>query len=388
MKMGSRRIIILCVDHDDDVGRKTGIKTPIIGEDSIREAAIRLLMADPSEADANTMFEALKILNDLRGKSQDEEYEAAVIAGSMAGGVESDRKIAEEIENIVKNFKADAAILVSDGYSDQVVAPIIQSFVPIISVRRFAVKHSEALETTWFILLTYLKTVLSDKRYTRWFLGLPGIIIVVFTTFFLLSMIYPAIPFLTYAQIVTLLILGFALLVRGFGIDEVVTQAIQTVSRNPSILLNITSVIVFVSFIIIGVIQASGRIMRLYPPEQLSDINFLLSHLNELSYTFVDESTIYFAIGLSLFIIGRAAYFFITRDERFWGSIPSITTTFMLAEAVRKAVYMIIRLPESFFDPHIMQLIIWILLSIASIAGVTVLTHKLKARYGHLLAGR
>jgi hypothetical protein len=60
----------------------------------------------------------------------------------------------------------------------------------------------------------------------------------------------------------------------------------------------------------------------------------------------------------------------------------------MLAEAVRKAVYMIIRLPESFFDPHIMQLIIWILLSIASIAGVTVLTHKLKARYGHLLAGR
>jgi putative membrane protein len=376
------------VDHDDDVGRKTGIKTPIIGEDSIREAAIRLLMADPSEADANTMFEALKILNDLRGKSQDEEYEAAVIAGSMAGGVESDRKIAKEIENIVKNFKADAAILVSDGYSDQVVAPIIQSFVPIISVRRFAVKHSEALETTWFILLTYLKTVLSDKRYTRWFLGLPGIIIVVFTTFFLLSMIYPAIPFLTYAQIVTLLILGFALLVRGFGIDEVVTQAIQTVSRNPSILLNITSVIVFVSFIIIGVIQASGRIMRLYPPEQLSDINFLLSHLNELSYTFVDESTIYFAIGLSLFIIGRAAYFFITRDERFWGSIPSITTTFMLAEAVRKAVYMIIRLPESFFDPHIMQLIIWILLSIASIAGVTVLTHKLKARYGHLLAGR
>lgn len=385
---GSKRIIVLCIDHDNDVGRKTGVATPIIGENSIREAAIRLLTADPSEADANTMFETLRILKSLREKNPDEEYEAAVVAGSTAGGVESDRKIAEEVENVVKAFKANAAILVSDGYSDQTVAPIIQSFVPIVSVRRFAVKHSETLETTWFILLTYLKTILSDERYAKWVLGLPGMIMVVFTTFFLLSTVYPTIPFLTYAQIITLFIIGSALLVRGFGVDEAVTQAIRTVSRNPSMLLNITSAVIFVSFIIIGVIRGLGRITQFYTLEQLSNIDFLLSHLNELSFAFINESLTYFAIGLTLFTVGRAAYFFVTRDERFWGSIPTITTIFMLAEAVRKVTYMTVQLPGSFFDPYLIQLIVWILLSIASIAGMTVLTHRLKARYGYLLTER
>lgn len=384
----SRRILILCVDHDDDIGSKTGIKTPIIGERSVREAAIHLLTMDPSEADANTMFEALRILNDLKKKNPYEEYEIAVVAGSTIGGIESDRKIADEVESIVKAFKANAAILVSDGYSDQAVAPIIQSFVPIISVRRFAVKHSETLETTWFILATYLKTILSDRRYSRWIIGLPGLIIVVFTVFSLLSMIYPGIPFLTYAQITILLIVGFALVFRGFGVDEAMTQAIRTVSKNPAILLNITSVITFISFIIIGIIQGLGRVTQVYAPDQIVSIEFILSHLNELSYIFINESITYIAIGLALFVIGRAAYFFVIKDERFWSSIPSLVTIFMLTEAVRRMIYMIIRLPESFFDPHIIQLIIWILLSIVSIAGITILIHKLKARYESILAGR
>ncbi|MEM4462207.1 MAG: hypothetical protein QW695_04990, partial [Candidatus Bathyarchaeia archaeon] len=163
---------------------------------------------------------------------------------------------------------------------------------------------------------------------------------------------------------------------------------IRTVSKNPAILLNITSVITFISFIIIGMIQGLGRITQVYAPDQVVNIEFILSHLNELSYTFINESITYIAIGLALFVIGRAAYFFVIRDERFWSSIPSLVTIFMLTEAVRRMIYMIIRLPESFFDPHIIQLIIWILLSIVSIASVTILIHKLKARYESILTER
>ncbi|MGI0085159.1 MAG: DUF373 family protein, partial [Nitrososphaerales archaeon] len=56
----SSKTLIICVDRDNDVGLKTGIKTPILGKDACLHAASALALADPEEADANTIFAAVK----------------------------------------------------------------------------------------------------------------------------------------------------------------------------------------------------------------------------------------------------------------------------------------------------------------------------------------
>ena len=62
------RILILCVDRDGDIEAKTGIKTPIIGRKENLDAAIALALKDPEEADANAMFEAVRIYDSLEQK--------------------------------------------------------------------------------------------------------------------------------------------------------------------------------------------------------------------------------------------------------------------------------------------------------------------------------
>ncbi|MCX8204007.1 MAG: DUF373 family protein, partial [Nitrososphaeria archaeon] len=64
----ARRVLILVVDEDDDVGRKTGWETPITGRDRNFLAAKDLLLADPEEADANAMFAAVKLYDELSRK--------------------------------------------------------------------------------------------------------------------------------------------------------------------------------------------------------------------------------------------------------------------------------------------------------------------------------
>jgi len=48
--------LVIAVDRDDDLGRKTGIQSPVIGRRANIEAAVKLALADPEESDVNTMF--------------------------------------------------------------------------------------------------------------------------------------------------------------------------------------------------------------------------------------------------------------------------------------------------------------------------------------------
>ena len=54
------RLLIVCVDRDNDIEVKTGIKTPVVGKDLCLNAATKLALSDPEEADANAIFAAVK----------------------------------------------------------------------------------------------------------------------------------------------------------------------------------------------------------------------------------------------------------------------------------------------------------------------------------------
>ena len=59
-KTKSNKLLVICVDRDNDVGEKAGIITPVIGRDKCIEAAQRLALEDPEDADSNSIFSAIK----------------------------------------------------------------------------------------------------------------------------------------------------------------------------------------------------------------------------------------------------------------------------------------------------------------------------------------
>ena len=69
------KLLVICVDRDNDVGEKTGIQTPVVGRDSCIEAAQRLALEDPEDADSNAIFYAIKTYEDLISKG----YQAEVV---------------------------------------------------------------------------------------------------------------------------------------------------------------------------------------------------------------------------------------------------------------------------------------------------------------------
>ncbi len=46
--------LVLAIDRDNDLGRKTGIRSPVIGREANLAAAQELGLADPEESDTNT----------------------------------------------------------------------------------------------------------------------------------------------------------------------------------------------------------------------------------------------------------------------------------------------------------------------------------------------
>ena len=150
------RILVLCIDRDDDIGSKGGVKTPIIGKESCIDAGIRLALEDPEDADANAIFGAIKMHQDLLAKGYDTEV--AVVAGKINLGIEADEKIGFEIQTVLDNYAADGAVLVSDGEDDETIIPVIRTILPIISVQRVIIRHSRSVQ----VLLRHLGEVHQD----------------------------------------------------------------------------------------------------------------------------------------------------------------------------------------------------------------------------------
>src|SRR5438132_1208262 len=52
------KTLVLCVDRDDDIGVKTGIRGPIVGREGNLAAATKLGLADPEDSDVNALLSA------------------------------------------------------------------------------------------------------------------------------------------------------------------------------------------------------------------------------------------------------------------------------------------------------------------------------------------
>lgn len=207
----TKNILVLCIDRDDDIGSKGGVKTPIVGRDSCIHAGIRLAIEDPEEADSNAIFAAIKLYEELVRKGYSPEV--ALLSGTYKRGVEADEKIAYQLQDVLQKYKADGAVVVSDGGDDETVLPIIQNMVPVISVQRVVIKHSRSVEYSYAVLGRYLKSLIYDSRYSKFFLGVPGALLIAGA----LATIF---NFTEYAVAAVAIVLGVAFILRGFDLDK------------------------------------------------------------------------------------------------------------------------------------------------------------------------
>lgn len=165
---GTMRLLVLNVDRDNDLGRKTGIPGPCIGRESVLEAATKLAVADPEEADANGMFAAVKEFDEISAEpgiyGADAVFVAAV-TGHMREGTHADAVIAHQVDEILAATSADHVILVSDGGEDEHLLPILQTRMKVDGVRRVVVKQARNLEGALYLFSRLLHDEKLQKKF-------------------------------------------------------------------------------------------------------------------------------------------------------------------------------------------------------------------------------
>jgi putative membrane protein len=208
------RTLVLSVDRDDDIGWKAKVESPAIGRAACLKAANTLALADPEDSDVNAIFSAVKIYDELTEKG--EETAIAVIAGNHLHMIEGDRRIATSLEQVIKETQATNCILVTDGAEDEYVIPIIQSKIPVSSIRRVIVNQMPNLEGTYYIL----KKFLDDPKISRMIFIPLGLAMLLYAIAYLLDA--PGI-----ATIIVIGVIGSYMLYKGFGFDEIVHSIID-----------------------------------------------------------------------------------------------------------------------------------------------------------------
>jgi putative membrane protein len=284
------RIIVLCIDRDDDIGAKGGIKTPIIGRDSCINAGIRLAIEDPEDSDANAIFAAVKNYEDLLKRGY--EVEVAIVAGRYNRGIEGDEKIGSEIQFLVKRFNIDASVIVSDGEDDETVVPVIQSLVPIISVQRVVIKHSRSVEYSYAVFGKYIKMLVYDPRYSKFFLGVPGALLVASGISTIFGLTREAIA-------LVLSILGSAFIIRAFDIDK----SIGTLGKpTPTSFIRIFSLVAGLLIIVVSLVNGLSHIPQEIVTEELTNWEIITN--KQIVGSFLRGTILLMWIGIGTILTG------------------------------------------------------------------------------------
>jgi len=352
-----KRILVLCVDRDGDLESKAGVKTPLIGRGENLDAAVALALKDPEEPDANAMFEAIRVYDHLKAENNPAEtFEIATLSGSELGGVGADRKIVAGLNELLESFSASEVILVTDGYSDEAVLPLVQSRVPVSSVRRIVVKHSESIEETAALLSRYLKTIIDNPRYSRVALGLPGLLILILG-------ILSIFGWVQYYLIAFVLVLSVFLLVKGFGIDKSAKDFYRWVKEYspPPLRVQISnfSLVAGALCIVLGAYLGWTNI----PP---TEIAVWLSNLPRVVGFFIEGSATLIVVGFCVPLLGRGIRLYIERDARLLRNAVLIVIIGW-SQQILIATSELLRTPKIGYDRVIFSIVVGILMGVASV---------------------
>ena len=385
-----KRILVLCVDRDGDLEAKAGIKTPLLGRTANLDGAVGLALKDPEEPDANAMFEAIRLYDRLFDEKQPEEiFEVATISGNELGGVGADRKLVFELNNLLHSFNANEVILVTDGYSDEAVLPLVESRVPVSSVRRIVIKHSESIEETAAVFTKYVRLLVDNPRYARMALGLPGILVFIFGILWAINnFIYPGAIY--YYGIAIVIVVGGFLLLKGFGVDKA-TKDFYNWAKDyspPSLPIQISNYTIIAGILCIAVSVYLGIAnvnINVAPAVDFAD---WISITPRVAYYFITGISDLLVAGVSIVLLGRSLRLYFERDSRLLRNAALIVSVawsrWVLVGTANVIIHYykdtsaVVGLNDSIFSGFLFTIIVGILIGVASVLLIYIINRSTK----------
>src|SRR5436189_878475 len=249
------KILVLCVDRDDDIGVKTGIKAPLVGREDNLAAATKLGLADPEDSDVNALLSAVSTYDSLVKEGQDAEI--ATICGDVRVGPTSDLILTQQLDQVLEEVRLDRVFRVSDGAEDESIAPIVGSRIRVDHVRRVYVRQTPTAESLYYSLGRQLK----NPRVRRKIVAPLGYVLL------LVGAIYVALPNLASGLALILAGLYFIMISLPFqSIGDVLKKGSEIYDRvrdsvatgNLAIFFNVSALILILVGIFFGA-DTAGR---------------------------------------------------------------------------------------------------------------------------------
>ncbi|OYT34715.1 MAG: hypothetical protein B6U87_01615 [Candidatus Aenigmarchaeota archaeon ex4484_52] len=232
-------ILILCIDRDNDIGIKISRQGPIVGREENLKTAVNLAIKDPSESDANCIFGAIKEYDKQIKKN--ENCQILTITGDRDVGIKSDKLILRQLDGFINStkYKITECYVISDGAEDEQLLPLIRSRIEIVQSKRIVISQSVPLESMYYTIINFSKTIIEDPKLSRVFLGIPAIVLLIFTIFGSAG----------FRLIVGLI--GLFFLIKGFYLETAIESMYNEMknslkTRKYSILLYLCSISLFV----------------------------------------------------------------------------------------------------------------------------------------------
>ncbi|WP_416839077.1 DUF373 family protein [Haloferax sp. DFSO52] len=208
--------LVLCVDRANDIGRKSGLSTPVVGWEAVRSLVTDVGLADPEDSSVNCLLETLRVTRELRDEREDAEI--AVISGSSESAIGADRAVATQLDTLVEQYDFDSAVIVIDSAEDERLVPVIESRLRVDAVDRVVVRQAHDIESTYYLL----KQFLADEELRSTVLVPLGVGLLLLPL--LLVQFTPAVALAGLAAL-----LGAVLLYKGLAIDEFFSNAPEQV---------------------------------------------------------------------------------------------------------------------------------------------------------------
>jgi putative membrane protein len=376
-----KRILVLCVDRDGDLETKAAVKTPLLGRPANLDGAVALALKDPEEPDANAMFEAVRLYDRLNDEKQpDEIFDVATISGTDLGSVSADRKLVAELNYLQEAFNATEVILVSDGFSDEAVLPLVQSRVPVSSVRRIVIKHSESIEETAAVFTKYVRLLVDNPRYARIALGLPGILVLILGILWGISTVYPIAIY--WFGVVIVIVIGGFLLLKGFGVDKATKNAFNYVKnyQPPALPIQISNYTIIAGILCIAVSAYLGLTnVNLQAQPFPADVAGWLAATPTIAAYFIKGVENLLIVGICIVFLGRCIRLYFERDSKLLRNVALIVTVawfnqildstanLLVAYSNTSSTKTIIGLDNQYFSNFLFTIIVGILIGVASV---------------------
>ncbi|MBE3116144.1 DUF373 family protein, partial [Candidatus Bathyarchaeota archaeon] len=275
---------------------------------------------------------------------------------------------------------AGEVILVSDGYSDEAILPLVESRVPVSSVRRIVIKHSESIEETAALFGKYAKLLMDNPRYSRIALGVPGFLLFIFGVLWGINSFIPGAIY--YYGIAIVIVVGGVLLLKGFGVDRSV-KGLYTWAKEyspPPLPLQISNYTIIAGILCIaisvylGVISVTTNVAP-FP----TDITGWVGKLPGMTAFFIKGLMDLLVVGLSLTLVGRSLRLYFERDPKLLRSVALVVSVAWSRWILDATANLLTKpLETGFFQSFIFAIIVGILIGIASILLIIIIQRSSK----------